>query len=265
MTILSTPMHAAPAAVPPRESRPPEPRRLTLPAAIALHLVPGALIAAAYFALLPLTRRLLLPSVAALALTGLLVIPPVELGVLMMYRRRGRHAFSHEPVVPWRTRLPLRRLVGWSATIMLAAAIAFAASGGQSESVRRGAFAWWPASWKVELGAGGGFSRPSLIVAALLVIAGSVIVAPIVEEIYFRGFLLPRMPANIGRAAPFVHAALFGLYHLWTPWLFPTRALAILPLVYAVTRTKDLRVAIVAHCALNAVDAVVIIAYVVGR
>lgn len=110
----------------------------------------------------------------------------------------------------------------------------------------------------MNLGTEGSYSHAALLWTLALVIAGSVVLAPLVEETYFRGFLLPRMPDMFGRTAPVVHAALFASYHLWTPWLAPVRFIAILPLVVVVRRTGSIRIGMAAHMALNAVDAVVI-------
>jgi len=45
------------------------------------------------------------------------------------------------------------------------------------------------------------------------------------EEIYFRGFLLPRM-GYAGRSAVPLHSLLFALYHLWMPWRIVALAVA---------------------------------------
>ena len=76
------------------------------------------------------------------------------------------------------------------------------------------------------------------------------ILGPYVEELYFRGFLLPRM-AWMKNWAPLVAAFLFALYHFWSPWQLVTRFLAVLPLVYIVNRQRDLRIGIAAHWLLN--------------
>jgi membrane protease YdiL (CAAX protease family) len=44
-----------------------------------------------------------------------------------------------------------------------------------------------------------------------LVLSG--VVAPVVEEMYFRGYLLPRL-SRLGRWAPVLNVTLFALYHL---------------------------------------------------
>src|SRR3954447_25187781 len=52
-------------------------------------------------------------------------------------------------------------------------------------------------------------------------LAANALLAPIVEEIVFRGFLLPRMRAAFGRAAFLVNGVIFTLYHLHQPWSMP--------------------------------------------
>ena len=49
---------------------------------------------------------------------------------------------------------------------------------------------------------------------------------PIVEELYFRGYLLPRMEW-MGRWAPLVNVSLFSLYHFWSPWQILGRILGL--------------------------------------
>ena len=56
---------------------------------------------------------------------------------------------------------------------------------------------------------------------------------PIVEELYFRGWLLPRLE-RFGRCAPVLNAALFSLYHVWAPWQVVSRFVAVLPFIGAV-------------------------------
>lgn len=73
------------------------------------------------------------------------------------------------------------------------------------------------------------------------------------------------MPAQLGRGRPVAHAALFAGYHLWTPWLTPTRLLAILPLSIIALRTGDIRIGIATHVLLNSVDFVILAAYLLSR
>jgi membrane protease YdiL (CAAX protease family) len=228
---------------------------------ILLHLVPGAAALIAYVALVPLAATLALPSVAALATAGLLAVPAVQLGGLALHRRRC----PAEPAMVLREQLPLPRLLGWAALEILLAVVAFVVTAPLTRLLQARVFGWWPQAWTVRLGVDGQYGDGALIITVTLVLLGSVLVAPMVEELYFRGFLLPRMPGRLGRWRIPVHAALFAAYHLWSPWLIPTRALAILPLAYVAVRTRDVRVGIVAHAVLNATDLVVLLAYIGTR
>ena len=89
---------------------------------------------------------------------------------------------------------------------------------------------------------------PLLIIMLTFLFNG--FLAPIVEEYYFRGFLLPRMN-KLGKSAPAVNSILFSLYHLFSPMEILTRILALLPLSYVVWYKKNIYIGIVVHCSLN--------------
>jgi len=78
---------------------------------------------------------------------------------------------------------------------------------------------------------------------------------PVIEEMYFRGFLLPRL-SRLGLMAVVLNAALMALYPLWTwtPWLAVTRFVMLLPMVYAVQRNKSIVIGIAIHCVANTLD-----------
>ena len=82
-----------------------------------------------------------------------------------------------------------------------------------------------------------------------------VLIAPILEELYFRGYLLPRM-ARIGIWGPVIHSVLFALYHVWSPWLAIGRALSVLPMVVVVQWKRNIYLGMAAHIIGNSIDAV---------
>ena len=88
----------------------------------------------------------------------------------------------------------------------------------------------------------------SIFVAALNVIL------PIVEELYFRGFLLPRME-RWGFWAPVLNMVLFSVYHLWAPSLTDQflRVAGFLPVVLLVWWKRDIRIAIFVHCSVDGI------------
>ena len=75
-------------------------------------------------------------------------------------------------------------------------------------------------------------------------------IGPIVEEIYFRGFLLARM-GIFGKYAPLVNMVIFSLYHFFTPWQNITRIIAGTPWVYSVWLNRNHKIGSYVHCTLN--------------
>jgi len=85
------------------------------------------------------------------------------------------------------------------------------------------------------------------VVAAFLL---NGILGPVTEELYFRGYLLPRIPAS--RAwAPLFNVLLFSLYHFFSPWQNVTRIVALIPLVYAVAWKRNMYLSLITHVLLN--------------
>jgi membrane protease YdiL (CAAX protease family) len=117
-------------------------------------------------------------------------------------------------------------------------------------------FSWWP-RW-LDTTAPIGNLPPALVVVMVVGIALTGLAAPIVEEMYFRGYLLPRMSYLKGWA-PLLNVVLFALYHLFTLWLAPTRIITLLPIVYAVWWKKNIYLSIVPHCVLNTVGLLILI------
>ena len=72
---------------------PPTPH--TLSSSLLLHLGPGLVVGAAYLALIPATRAMGLPSVAAIGAQALLVTGPLMIGILMVSRRRRPGGADH--------------------------------------------------------------------------------------------------------------------------------------------------------------------------
>jgi membrane protease YdiL (CAAX protease family) len=89
-------------------------------------------------------------------------------------------------------------------------------------------------------------------------------VGPIVEELYFRGYLLPRMDW-MGRWAPLVNVSLFSLYHFWSPWQIVGRILGFGPTVYAVRWKENIYLGMVVHCTLNTLGIILVAGLVLGR
>jgi membrane protease YdiL (CAAX protease family) len=92
-------------------------------------------------------------------------------------------------------------------------------------------------------------------ITLLLAVIFSGFVAPVVEEMYFRGFLLPKME-SLGVLAPVINALLFAIYHFFAPWNMPGIFIVFIPIVYAVWSRKNILIGIITHSAINLLSVV---------
>ena len=75
-----------------------------------------------------------------------------------------------------------------------------------------------------------------------------VFLSPVVEELFFRGLLLPRMRKACGRLDWVVNGTIFTAYHLHEPWVMPTTLLtALFGQAYPAKRFRSIWISIVAH------------------
>jgi hypothetical protein len=224
----------------------------TVPQTLALHLVPGALLAAFYFAVGPWVVQAGYPGPAALWLGILLVMIPFELGTLLFEGRRGSGRPSFAGVVLNREPMPLWQYFLFVPVLLAWTALAFFSLIPLDNLVFRTLFAWMPA-WSdasTLLVTAAQYPRSVLQVTAVSGILVSGIAGPVVEELYFRGYLMPRIPTS-ARWAPLVSSVLFSLYHFFSPWQFVTRIIAGTPMLYAVAWKRNLYLSMTVHCLLN--------------
>ena len=129
-----------------------------------------------------------------------------------------------------------------------------------------GLFGWLP-DWfvtPIDLDGADAYSRTVWVATLVAFFAINGFVGPLVEELYFRGYLLPRME-YLGRWAPLVNVALFSLYHFWSPWQIVARILGFGPTVTAVWWKRNVYLGMVVHCSLNAIAVLLVASMVAGR
>jgi membrane protease YdiL (CAAX protease family) len=103
------------------------------------------------------------------------------------------------------------------------------------------------------------YPHEAIVITAMYALILNVLVGPIVEELYFRGHLLPRL-SRFGRWAPLLNVALFSLYHFWTPWMFFSRVVLLVPMVYGVWWKRNIYLGMITHCLLNLIGTAVLFA-----
>ncbi len=228
----------------PADSAHPPP--LPWPAVVAFHLAPGLALLALFLATAPVLQRLGLPPVWALLVGTLVVLAPLELGIVG-YAGRGEGGLA--------TTLNLRRPARADRLPLVLAAASSALLPGAvlwlEPAIRTTLFGWLPSWYRAGLELTAYSARVQIITLALWLVS-AVLVGPVVEEMYFRGWLLGRIPGRTTRVTV-VNATLFGAYHLWQPQAVLTVAVFALPLAILVRRRGNPVLSMIVHSAINLV------------
>ena len=94
------------------------------------------------------------------------------------------------------------------------------------------------------------FSRPVRIITCVYYAAFNVFVAPITEELFFRGYLTSHYEKQTP-FTPIIITVLFSLYHLWLPFNNLFRIFAFAPAAYLAYKKKNIYISICFHCLCN--------------
>lgn len=230
---------------------------------LLLHLVPGALATLVFVLLAGSVEGAGYPPLAALLIAIAVVIIPFELGVVFIAGRGEPGILS---AIPYRDRMAARDWVILVPVLVVAGIVGFGLLGVVEPPIRDTLFGWLP-DWYLnplptdEIGQYSSSAWTTTLSAYLLL---NVIAGPIVEELYFRGYLLPRL-GRFGRWAPLVNVVLFSLYHFWSPWQLLSRIAGVAPFAYAVWRKRNVYLGAVVHMLLNGIGTVALIAFVMNQ
>jgi uncharacterized protein len=212
-----------------------------------LHLLPGALITLFYVLLAPIVRELGFPALMAIFLAILFVLIPFELGYLLYESRRLNGDLSLRGVVLYREPVSPAQLAGLVVALFVWSGIVAVLLYPPLDEFFLGNFFSWLPDWFFLTESFAAYSTGALLVTWALGLVLNGLAGPVVEELYFRGYLLPRL-SRLGALAPLANTVLFSLYHFLTPWQNVGRILGLLPMVYAVWWKRDIRIGIVVHC-----------------
>jgi CAAX protease family protein len=228
---------------------------------ILLHLLPGVFILVSilvfsqpFFPSLLSVHEDLGPVIGYLMalLIGLL---PVQMGILLFANKKETGKLGFSTAIQYTKKSPIKQYLLLVPVFIIFFLVLFIAIAPLIQPyIVRTFFAWWPEQYNFQLImqnpstlAGYKGIMPLLSIYILL----SCISGPLVEELYFRGYLLPRMENYAGKWAPLLNAVLFSTYHFFSPWENLVRIAAMYPVVHTVWRKKDIRFGIFTHILTN--------------
>ena len=219
---------------------------------VLYHLLPGVPILLIAIVCANPVWGLGLPIFLSLMLAILFGLIPVQLGILVFTaKREGKKV---KEIFAFTEKAPILKTILWALPCFLFSFVVFALLA-QVEHPFWTIFNWVPEWFRIDRFDVGSMKAPALWLTIALNFILNGFLGPLTEELYFRGFLLPRM-SRLGKLAPLINAVLFSLYHFFTPWENITRIIALIPYIYAVWYHRNVRIGILVHCSLNTLGAI---------
>jgi hypothetical protein len=221
----------------------------SVPLSIALHLVPGALIVAVYaFLAAPVVRAIEYPPFLAWAIAIAAVLFPLHFGMLWLgkqrtgkYSLRGALSYMDGPVSRGKVTGYIIFCLLWMSCVSIALLPL-------DNLLYDTAFSWiqYEGTGDSATSYLNGYSQQQLLVTLLICGPFTGWILPLIEEYYFRGFLLPRLP-QLGKRAPLFNTVGFSVYHFWAPWTILSKLIFLFPGVWFAWRKQDIRISIGMH------------------
>jgi uncharacterized protein len=230
---------------------------------VVLHLFPGAALAAFVIAVSPMLEARGVDTLFAFVIGIGVVIAPLELGYLALYAKRTTGSWNVLAAVDYRDRMSRGRLALLAAGLAAWMLVFITASQLVLDTwIAERFFTWLPDAILQMSAVEGGdaVGTGTLIVLVVLLFALNGLVGPVAEELYFRGHLLPRID-RYKAGAPVINAVLFSLYHLWTPWRWPSIFVGYLPISWMAWRKRSVWLPLAAHIAVNNIFILMILAF----
>jgi CAAX protease family protein len=219
--------------------------------AILYHLYPGIFIVLSFVIFAPILVSYHYPPQLAILASIIVVAIPLFISHLRRAKKKETSK-SIWQLNGYKNKLSTDKLILYSVALVVFMFLVWGVTQPLNKFISDKLLSWLPSWFTVQ--AFNGYSKEIILVTLVANLVVNGCLAPFVEEFYFRGYLLPRMAAW-GEWAFVVNAVLFSFYHFWQPYVYLTLILSLTPMIWLVGKTKDLRLAILTHCLLNIVGA----------
>ena len=229
---------------------------------ITLHLLPGILTTLVYVIAAPFLNSMGYPSNFAFLLAALFVLIPSELGFLFHLGKKKNGSFSLNGIVLYREQMPVRQYVLFAVPLLVYANfILVVVYPPIAQMLTRALFFWLPNWFFLSLQPE--YSKSILLMTALLGLVVNGFIGPVTEELYFRGYLLPRI-SRFNMLAPVINGVFHSLYHFWMPWQVPGLILGLLPAAIVVWWKRSIYLGMLIHVTGNALGSMVTLASILS-
>lgn len=238
------------------ESTPTQPKPIGAGEAALLQLIPGLASLPVFAILAWMLAGKGIPNIFALALAILLIEVPVSWVIMIHHVRKEAGRFSLADAFPWRDPVPWWQFLVIGVPLIVFSMFMVAGIGPQVETALLHGFFGWVPEWFVmrpDPTMFNGLPRGLLISLWALMFFGMVIAGGITQEVYSRGFLLPRTQ-QLGLLAPAYNALYFAMLHTIAPWAWPVFFLMTVPWAYMVWWRRSIKIGLFIHVGMLALQ-----------
>lgn len=219
---------------------------------VFLHLFPGVVFTAILFFTCIFITNETIPKALIFYVLALLILVPLFIGIIKINERDKGNAKYFYEYITYLEKIPVWKVLGMVFIAGVWAVIIFVFGKPLNSFFQTHLFYWMGNEFNISdyLIYPQNYSKRIRIITWIVGLFSTSLIVPIFEEIYFRGYLLPRID-RYKIFAPIMGTILFCLYHFFTPWMFLVRVIAIMPMIFLVWKYKNIYIGIVCHVLLN--------------
>jgi len=223
--------------------------------------VPSSILTAIYIIVGGLNQTV--PSLLLFYICATLLLFPIELGVVLHASKKeyGRYSLksafaNYNKMSWWKIFLYGAFLFGFAGLMSVALAPLennlFAPISNKLKQSIPAYFDWQNIEYLKQ------YSKDILLLTCISYFILNVFVGPIIEELFFRGYLTSKI-SRFGNFAPLIITILFSLYHLWLPFNNLFRISIFFPAAWLAWKKKNIFISIVFHCLCNLLSTIIFI------
>lgn len=226
--------------------------QITFKKEILYILTPTAVLSLSYLILGHFCR---MPYLLLFCLLGTVTLVPIELGFILFASKKEYGSYSLKSALSGQGKMPV-----WKT--LLIAFLFFSLAGLLSvfvaplenkllEPVRLALLSRLPVGFDWQnIDYVKTFSKPVIVITCICYGLFNVIIGPVTEELFFRGYLTSHLRIQKWYT-PILIAILFSLYHFWLPFNNIFRILVFAPVAFVAYKKKNIFISICFHCMCN--------------
>lgn len=196
-----------------------------------------------------------MPYILLFCILGTFTLVPIELGFIISASKKEYGSFSLKSALTGQVKMPVWKIIliaflFFSLAGLLSVTIATLENNLLSQ-VRQAVLNHLPVGFDWQnIEYLKTFSKPVLIITCIYYCIFNVIIGPVTEELFFRGYLTSHYKNQNG-FTPILIAILFSLYHFWLPFNNVFRILVFAPVAYVAYKKKNIYISMCFHCMCN--------------